>query len=709
MVGDVPAAPALGDVSPARAEYELQLHRAHLRAMRAVVRREPTLGLGGPALAIDTMSGSRTDGPALLREAGRDAAREVLARLDRELTDLDAALAALPEDAEARPMSSLARALELDPDQLDFLWTAVALAGNPPMRVHVLELDDLALNGLTTTAYCRMVELSPERSRALGLSVLADHPAVKHGLLRAGNLERTPSAWTMAPAIELVCHLAGEPRFDPDCVRLTAPARPILDPRQRLAIATIAQTLGSPGALALFVEGPVLTGRRTGVALAGRPALAIDLARAPTAAGLSNLLLALRRESLLRGAVPVVVGLEELAIGEGPRDERVRIMAHFLDGARGPVVLISTKAGVDVGSRLPSVRVDWPVPDVATRIELWSELVGADLDHGEGGDQQLAQRFPLGAGAIRRAVESARLMVRGRGAASTLTTADLMAGVRHNIAERLGTVAERIAVKQRWDDLVLAEDAMSQVKAVVARVRHAHAVYEDWGYRSKMPRGVGLAALFSGPPGTGKTMVAGLIAQELDLDLYQIDLSKVVSKWVGETEKQLANVFDAAEAGHALLLFDEADALFGQRTTDVKGANDRYANLEVNFLLQRIENFGGVVILTTNLDASIDKALKRRLAAHVVFPHPEDDERAVLWQRMLKTDGAPLADDIDVVELANVFPKMTGANIRNAALGAAFLAVAEGRPTIDHDSVRQAARNEYLAMGQVLSAPTGRR
>ena len=674
------APPAAGDGrdAAARAEYELQVHRAHLRAMRAVVRRQPEVG------------------------------RDVLAKLDDELAALERELAALPDDELARPMLRLASALELDGDQLDFLWTAVALAGNPSMRVHALELDDLALHGLTATAYCRMVELPPERARALGLGILADHPAVQHGLLRATNLERLPSAWNLSPAIELVCHLAGQPRFDPDCVPLTAPPAPILDPRQEAAIASIAQTLTNGSPLALFVEGPALTGRRTAVALAaGRPALAVELARAPTAAALGTLLMALRRESLLRGAVPVVVGFEELAVGEGPRDERARIMAQFLDGARGPVVLISTKPGVDVGTRLPSVRVEWPVPDVATRIRLWTAQVGAEV--GDGADHQLAQRFPLGAGAIRRAVESARLLARGRGASADLTTADLMAGVRHNIAERLGTVAERITVKQRWDDLVLADDAMSQVKAVVARVRHAHAVYEEWGYRSKMPRGVGLAALFSGPPGTGKTMVAGLIAAELDLDLYQIDLSKVVSKWIGETEKQLANVFDAAEAGHALLLFDEADALFGHRTTEMKGATDRYANLEVNFLLQRIENFGGVVILTTNLDASIDKALKRRLGAHVVFPHPDDDERAVLWQRLLKTDDAPLAKDIDVVELANAFPKMTGANIRNAALGAAFLAVAEGRREIDHDTVRQAARGEYLAMGQVLSAPPGRR
>jgi SpoVK/Ycf46/Vps4 family AAA+-type ATPase len=179
----------------------------------------------------------------------------------------------------------------------------------------------------------------------------------------------------------------------------------------------------------------------------------------------------------------------------------------------------------------------------------------------------------------------------------------------------------------------------------------------------------------------------------------------VVSKWIGETEKQLAQVFDAAEAGHCLLLFDEADALFGQRSTEMKGANDRYANLEVNFLLQRIERFNGIVILTTNLDASVDKALKRRLAAHVVFQHPDDDERERLWKKLLAADAAPLDSAVDVVKLARAFPKMTGANIRNAALGAAFLAASERRPAIDHATVVQAARNEYLSMGHILANP----
>src|SRR5262249_10557027 len=156
---------------------------------------------------------------------------------------------------------------------------------------------------------------------------------------------------------------------------------------------------------------------------------------------------------------------------------------------------------------------------------------------------------------------------------------------------------------------------------------------DRWGYREKIARGGGVAALLSGPPGTGKTMVAGLLARELDLDLYQVDLSRVVSKWVGETEKNLSRIFDAAEEGHALLLFDEAASLFGQRAAHPKSANDRYANLEVNYLLQRVEAFGGITVLTTNLDTAIDAALKRRLAAHIVFAPPDDDERALLWER----------------------------------------------------------------------------
>jgi SpoVK/Ycf46/Vps4 family AAA+-type ATPase len=342
------------------------------------------------------------------------------------------------------------------------------------------------------------------------------------------------------------------------------------------------------------------------------------------------------------------------------------------------------------------VRVRWPIPGAALRRTLWATFAEVD----EAGLELLAHRYPAGPGAIRRAVASARTLF---GAGEVLDADQLAVGLRHNIAERLGGLAQRVEVTQSWDDLVVADDTREQLEALIARVRFAPQVLEQWAFKGKMARGTGAAALFSGQPGTGKSMCAGLIARELDLELYQVDLSQVVSKWIGETEKQLARLFDAAEEGHALLLFDEADSLFGQRTTDIKGAVDRYANLEVNFLLQRIESFGGISILTTNLDTAIDRALKRRLVAHIVFDAPEEEERAALWERLTRTGAAPLDAGVDVDDLARGFPKMTGANIRNAALAAAFLAAADGAEAITQDHLLRAGRVEYRAMGHVLA------
>jgi hypothetical protein len=366
----------------------------------------------------------------------------------------------------------------------------------------------------------------------------------------------------------------------------------------------------------------------------------------------------------------------------------------------GRAVVTTSIAGADLGTSRAVVRISWSVPDTDVRIALWTdaiESIGATV-----GDDlaDLAHRYRVGPAAIHRAVASVN-MVRAPG--SSIRAGELATGLRHNIAERLGTLAQRVEVRQGWEDLVIADDIGDLILALLGRIRHAHQVLDRWGYRSKIARGAGVAALFSGPPGTGKTMVAGLIAKELDLELYQVDLSKVVSKWVGETEQNLARVFDAAEEGHALLLFDEADALFGQRSSEMRGASDRYANLEVNYLLQRVEAFGGITVLTTNMDTAIDAALKRRLAAHVVFAAPDDGERARLWERQTNTGSSPIASDIDYDQLAHVFPQMTGANIRNAAIAGAFLAAADGSSTITVEHLFRAARAEYRSMGHMIS------
>ena len=236
---------------------------------------------------------------------------------------------------------------------------------------------------------------------------------------------------------------------------------------------------------------------------------------------------------------------------------------------------------------------------------------------------------------------------------------------------------------------------------MVARVRHRRRVIDEWGFGRKIAKGLGVASLFSGPPGTGKTMAAGLIAADLGLDLYQIDLSRMVSKYIGETEKNLAKVFDAAEAGHAILLFDEADAMFAKRT-DVQSSNDRYANLEINYLLQRMEAFTGITILTTNHDTGIDDAFRRRLAFRIAFPMPEEDERRRLWHAILPPGS--LAGSINVRQLAERFV-MSGGYIKNAALRAAYLAANDGG-LIEMRHLLKAAIAEYTAMGKVMMHDT---
>jgi SpoVK/Ycf46/Vps4 family AAA+-type ATPase len=270
-------------------------------------------------------------------------------------------------------------------------------------------------------------------------------------------------------------------------------------------------------------------------------------------------------------------------------------------------------------------------------------------------------------------------------------------GIKTVLDHRLAGLATRVTVTQKWEDLVLPEDQTLAVVELLARIRARRRVYEDWGFADKLGKGLGVTALFSGPPGTGKSMCAGLIAKDLGTEIYQVDLGKIVSKWIGETEKNLAALFDAAEAGHAVLLFDEADSLFGKRTA-VTSSNDRYANQETNYLLQRIETFAGICILTTNHDPAIDEAFRRRIAVHVRFPMPDEDEREKLWRAMLPP-AAPVDDELELGGLARKY-MMGGGNIRNAVLRAAFLA-ADANEKIGNYHLRHAAQLEYEGMGRL--------
>ena len=262
---------------------------------------------------------------------------------------------------------------------------------------------------------------------------------------------------------------------------------------------------------------------------------------------------------------------------------------------------------------------------------------------------------------------------------------------------RLDDLAQRIDPAAAWDDLVLPETQMQFLREIAMHVRQRTKVYETWGFITKGTRGLGISALFTGPSGTGKTMAAEVLANELRLDLYRIDLSSVVSKYIGETEKNLRRVFDAAEEGGAILLFDEADALFGKRS-EVKDSHDRYANIEVSYLLQRMESYRGLAILTTNMKSALDTSFLRRIRFVVQFPFPDAAQRAEIWRRIFPSDTP--TEGLDVNKLARL--NVSGGNIRNIALYAAFLAAEAGEP-VRMTHLLRAARSEYAKLEKSLT------
>jgi hypothetical protein len=260
----------------------------------------------------------------------------------------------------------------------------------------------------------------------------------------------------------------------------------------------------------------------------------------------------------------------------------------------------------------------------------------------------------------------------------------------------LAGLARKLAFPYGWDDLVLPSDQLGQLHELCARVRHRQVVYEVWGFGRKLAHGRGLHVLFAGPPGTGKTMAAAVIANELGLELFRIDLAQVVSKFIGETEKNLERVFVAAEQSDAILFFDEADALFGKRS-EVKDSHDRYANIEISYLLQRMEEYDGLAILATNLRQHLDEAFLRRLQVSVEFPFPDETHRRRIWATLFPPE-APLGPDVDFDLLAREL-KLAGGNLKNIALAAAFGAAADGS-TIDLAHLARAAWREHQKLGR---------
>ena len=472
--------------------------------------------------------------------------------------------------------------------------------------------------------------------------------------------------------------LCGLDYLDPRARDVLQPASPAVPaPCHLPLVAPLVAVLAEAARPAVNLIGPPRSGRR-GVAAAvadravmGLLELRLDRLPAEPAARLAVLALIEREAALLRFAVL----LDADAAGEPGPGAGPTALADAVERLEAFLIVVGERA---VASDREIRRLELTPPDAASRRAIWAgalaESGGADADVAA-----LAAHFDFASTDILRVAQDA--------AAAGAETIWRIA--RRQSGADLGDLAQRIEPRNGWDDLVLPDAVAARLKSVAAQVAQRGRVYEEWGFARRMSRGQGISVLFAGPSGVGKTLAAEVIAGSLNLDLYRIDLAGVVSKYIGETEKNLRRIFDAAERSGAILLFDEADALFGKRS-DVKDSHDRYANIEVSYLLQRMEEYRGLAILATNMKTHLDQAFLRRLRFVVNFPMPDSVLRRRIWAMSFPPD-AP-AEGIDLDLLARL--EVAGGNIRNIALNAAFLAAEHGRPLGMRD-IAEAARAEF--------------
>ncbi|MEH6404571.1 MAG: ATP-binding protein [Sneathiella sp.] len=385
------------------------------------------------------------------------------------------------------------------------------------------------------------------------------------------------------------------------------------------------------------------------------------------------------RELLLSDAALLIEVIDETS---------AQAAASFADSLYGPVALLAEDPESPT-NRQHRLRIDLAPPDMNEKKASWTESLQEHADTLGDGIEQLSEQFSLDHASMDTAV---KIAVDGTVMHPDKLFDRVWSAARDQGRRRLGGLAERIESTAKWENLVLPADQIRQLKELTAHIGQAWKVYQSWGWEQKSSRGLGAAALFSGPSGTGKTLAAEVLATELKLDLYRIDLSQVVSKYIGETEKNLSRIFKAAEDGGAVLLFDEADALFGKRS-EVKDSHDRYANVEVSYLLQRMETYRGLTILTTNQKSALDQAFLRRLRFAIAFPFPDSTSRIAIWSQVFPK-GTPL-DGLDLKRLARM--NITGGSIRSIALNASFLAASDDT-SVTSTHILRAAQREYAKL-----------
>ena len=578
----------------------------------------------------------------------------------------------LPEGS----FEQLAQSFSLEEDDLDLLVVAAAPELDPRLAT--------ALDGRVTVGRAlELVGADPWDGVARARLTPAG-PLVRHGLVHVDDADQPFPIRHLRVPDRVVRHLLGDDSPDVDI----APLLTSLVPADVRGAADLARAIASSSWLAWIRERPGTSGRSLAAAALRElevPAIAVDLGRLPEGQGLAHVLRAALREATLLGGALVV----------GPVvPARDRAALASIGDLPCPLVLIGADAWQSSWCSSLPFTLDALAVDAEARAVVWGSMVealGADAD-------------PAAISALRLSPEqivvaSAAAATQAAAQGRDVTDRDLLAGVRSQNAGRLDGLARRIEPDAGFDDLVLQQGHLEELRGIVDRVRTAGVVRDQWKMGGGgAGRGTGVTCLFAGPSGVGKTLSAEVLAHELGVDLYTIDLSQVVDKYIGETEKNLERIFVEAEGVNGVLFFDEADAIFGKRS-DVKSSNDRHANVEVAYLLQRMERFDGVAVLATNLRGNLDVAFTRRLDVIIQFQEPDEDDRVRLWELHLPPT-LPQADDIDVPFLAKAIV-LTGGIIRNITLSAAHVAAAGSRPVEMMDLVHS-LRRECRKVGRLV-------
>jgi hypothetical protein len=636
----------------------------------------------GLYISDDQVDGLLAGGPGMqVPEPARTSAAAALAALERTADEAEATGSDLR-------LRRLAVSFGLEPYDVELLLIALAPDLDPRFeRFYGYLHDDVSRRRASAGLALELCAPRESPGTSAGRRRLGpDAPLVAARLLIVEDQERPFLTRSLRVPDRVAAHLLGDD--SPDVILRDLVVKSVNAEIGDIEVLARAIQSGIP--LVYVRERPGASGHsfaRSALARLGRSALELDLARLGPTDDVREVAAAAAREGGLRQAGLVVGPVEALS-------ERGAAAVRGFAEAPPPLVLVGSRAWDPTWAREPALLLDAPVASVGQRKELWLDSL-----HGRaptGFDPALVTlAFRLSPDQIVRAAQAAHRAAIA--ADRPMTVSDVSAGARAQNAAGLERLARRIEPAVGWDDLVLPPVAEAQIRELTARVRHRDKVVDEWGIGKASGRRHGVTALFAGDSGTGKTMSAEVLAGDLGFDLYVIDLSTVVDKYIGETEKNLDRIFTEADRVNGILLFDEADALFGKRS-EVKDARDRYANVEVAYLLQRMESFDGLAILTTNLRANVDDAFTRRLDAIVDFPMPEEEHRRLLWARNLP-DAVPREADIDIDFLARRF-KLSGGDIRNVCVAAAYLAAASDRPLSMADLIRSTER-EYRKLGRL--------